>query len=98
MLLDSQKGKNQISMSIPYSYSHKGLVGKLAIIFLTEINRSDLGNPSFSCFVEICNAIFFFDMPRLKNIFAKEDSIDIFSNRRSISSIKHRKKDAGNIQ
>lgn len=92
MLLDSQKGKNQISMSIPYSYSHKGLVGKLAIIFLTEINRSDLGNPSFSCFVEICNAIFFFDMPRLKNIFAKEDSIDIFSNRRSISSIKHRKK------
>lgn len=92
MLLDSQKGKNQTSMSIPCSYRHEGLVGKLAIIFLTEINRCDLGNPLFSCFVEICIAIFFYDMPKLQNIFAKEDSIEIFSTRRSISSIKHRRK------
>lgn len=92
MLLDSQKGKNKTSMSIPRSYRHAGLVGKLAIIFLMEIKRYDLGNPLFSCFVEICNAIFFYDMVKLKNIFAKEDSIEIFATRRGFSSIRHRRK------
>lgn len=43
-------------------YRYEGLVGKFVIIFLMEINRCDLGNFLFSCFVEICIVIFFYDM------------------------------------
>lgn len=73
-------------------YRYEGLVGKFVIIFLMEIKRYDLGNFLFSCFVEICNVIFFYDMVKFKNIFVKEDLIEIFVICRGILLIKYRRK------
>lgn len=92
MLLDSLNRKNKISMPSPFSVVNSSIIRKHAILFLSEIKSYELGSPLFTSFIEICDAIFIDNMPELENIFVKEDSIEIFSTRRSISSIKHRRK------
>lgn len=64
---------------------------KLLNIFLTEIKSDDLKGPLWTDFIEICDAIYKNDMPRLQNTIARGENIGVYSIFRGVSSIKNRK-------
>lgn len=91
MLTDNVKRKNQISLSFPVAFRKKDIMRKLLNIFLTEIKSDDLKGPLWTDFIEICDAIYKNDMPRLQNTIARGENIDVYSIFRGVSSIKNRK-------
>lgn len=92
MLTNNIKRKNQICLSFPVAIRKKDIMRKLLNIFLTEIKSDDLKGPLWNDFIEICDAIYNNDMPRLQNTIAKGENIDVYSILRGVSSIKNRKK------
>lgn len=91
MLTDNVKRKNQISLLFPVAIRKKNIMRKLLNIFLTEIKSDDSKGPLWTDFIEICDAIYKNDMPRLQNTIARGENIDVYSILRGVSSIKNRK-------
>lgn len=92
MLTDNMKRHNLITMTFPVAIRNKNIIRKLVNIFLAEMRSIDLTSSLWKDFIEICEAIYNNDIPRLENIFAKGEEIDIYSFLRGVLSIKHRKK------
>lgn len=78
-------------LSFPVAFRKKDIMRKLLNIFLTEIKSDDLKGPLWTDFIEICDAIYKNDMPRLQNTIARGENIDVYSIFRGVSSIKNRK-------
>lgn len=92
MLTNNMKCHNLITMACPVAIRKKDIIRKLVNIFLAEMRSVDLKSSLWKDFIEICEAIYNNDIPRIENIFAKGEDIDIYSFLRGVSSIKHRKK------
>lgn len=92
MLTDNMKRHNLITMAFPVAIRNRNIIRKLVNIFLAEMRSIDLTSSLWKDFIEICEAIYNNDIPRLENIFAKGEEIDIYSFLRGVLSIKHRKK------
>lgn len=92
LLTDNMKGHNLISMALPVAIRKKDTIRKLVNIFLAEIRSVDLISSLWKDFIDICEAIYNNDNPRIEKIFAKGGEFDSYSFLRGVSSIKHRKK------
>lgn len=91
MLTKYMKGRNLIVTPFPVAIRRRDIMRKLVNIFLSEIKSDYLKGQLWNDFIGICEAIYNNDIPKLKNIFAKGELIDIYSFFRGVSSIKHRK-------
>lgn len=92
MLTNNMKRRNKITMSYPVAIRKEDTSRRLLNIFLTEIKSDILRSPIWNDWIEICDAIYENDIPRLRKVFAKGDMMESFSILRGTSSIKHRKK------
>lgn len=92
LLTDNLKHYNQITMAFPVAIRKKDISRKLVNIFLAEMKSVDLKSSLWKDFIELCEAIYNNDIPRIENILAKGEEIDIYSFLRGVSSIKHRRK------
>lgn len=92
MLTDNLKHNNLITMAFPVAIRKKDISRKLVNIFLAEMRSVDLKSSLWKDFLELCEAIYNNDIPRIENILAKGEEIDIYSFLRGVSSIKHRRK------
>lgn len=92
MLTDNLKHGNLITMAFPVAIRKKDISRKLVNIFLAEMRSVDLKSSLWKDFIELCEAIYKNDIPRIENILAKGEKIDIYSFLRGVSSIKHRRK------